>query len=547
MHAVFQSTGLDIAPPEIPQIGLNQDSRFDAILKSLNLGNQLTVKDLSIATQLISSQKQEIEKLKEKINFYKLTLIEIDQQITASAAESKDVQSNSEALKQDHAKLIEEIRQYKENSEKKLERAEKEQAKIQKAYDDLQQTTIHMQDDVELLRQNVNTLHNQAGNRLNRLVQATTFLVEEPTQNFLTIIQSKLSWGPLEKENPLTAFHQSLTPVVKGCNESELGTLATALLPFCKGIVVDRWIWKKWREIDQVDPAFSQFFECLLDCLYLEHIDNMGGFKLAHYVMELLAGRKIEKENTPWKDKAIRWKLEDVPELDYPSFQKSLIPAIEGFDPSKLRALAKAFRYLIQDKDWMLFRGMWKVQQVDSTCAQFFDAVWLELKDPPTIQAKFSWLLNSRPLDQTDRQGMYAQIQRLIDANENITIAQAAIRGYFESRYFQSIGFNAFLTHFQNLQLQSWKAISTWVSEVENCEQKLQMYSVVRTLSTNEIDESATALANQFDLRILLPAYSKQRKGNQTLTIMSTALNLKDSSGEILSLCARMTELVNNS
>lgn len=532
-------------PKAQPALGSStSDPRFVDILKKIQQGQQLNESDIKVAKELFTWQERRIAQLRADIGGYEAALQIIHQKTNEKEAQFNGLRADYDQLNQGTKALSQAVEEKEKLAKRQLEELEKNYEQLKESYKKLNDRSTEINEELKLVKQQ---LISQVDNPSD-LTGALAHAGKEVLQGASYIAQSLVSivsTEALSNEHPLVAFHKNLTLVIEGCTEEQMGTLATALLPFCGPLsegrlVLNRWSWERERKLDEVHKDFSTF----MDCLEVEVKDRRPAaaiLEISNLLADLLSWtlniqKPPEKESTTkWKDTAIRWSFQNDSDADYKAFMKSLTPAIKNFDRRKLSALARAFINLILEQDWILLRGMWKANQSSEEMGvaftQFCNDVWLELKDPLVVQAKFILLLDK----QADYEGVYAQIQRLIDQDQDGEIAQAAIQGYFKSPYFQKIGFEQFLEHFKNLKLLSWTAISKWVAEVTDCEQKLQMYANVRSFSDEEIEDCAQALKKQFESNTLTAAYFKQKKESQSFKIVNQALSLENRT-----LCAQI-------
>lgn len=204
----------------------------------------------------------------------------------------------------------------------------------------------------------------------------------------------------------------------------------------------------------------------------------------------------------------LKEKLKD-PHLDFLSFQQILTSTFRGLgkdDRFYIRSLAQEFLPLMEEKEWLLFREMWNVQQVNPHCLSFFDLLCLNLKTRDNVQKRFTQLLDT----QASYKGVYSHIERL--AKENWPVAEAAIQGFLASPLFQQLGFDQFLKDFKE-QLQPHISVETarrWADEMKECDHKLALWDLV-SLSTDVIKRLSESLRKKFELSELLISFAKQK------------------------------------
>lgn len=519
------------------------DPRVAAIVEKMQVGQPLDSESVKTVRELFHEKEKRIAQLRADIIGFETGLRTIHQKTSEKETQFSKLHTDYTKSQEDIISLSQEVQEKEKSAREQLEQLEIDYNQLKELYDKLNEDATHLKEELQIVKKQLKSQIDSSsdlGKALNQagkdFAQGVSFLA----QSLVSIVLTEA----LQEGDPLFAFHKNLTPVLEGWTDVQIGTLATALLPFCSPVaagrfVSTRWSWERERDLDKVHKDFSMF----IDCLSVESGDRIEGSisessrllgKLISHLTGL--GELPEKESTTkWKDTAVRWDLKSDPDVDYKAFHKSLTPAIKDLDQKKLPALARAFIHLILEKDWVLFRGMWKAnqisQQMEPACTQFFDYIWLELKNPIDIQAKFISLLD----EQADYEGVYPQIQRLVDKDKEGEVAKAAIQGYLKSPYFQEIGFEKFLEHFKNLKLQSWTAISKWIAEVADCEQKLQMYENVRPLSNDEIKECAQGLQKQFESSALIAAYFKKKKESQAFEIVNQSLSV-----ESRALCAQI-------
>lgn len=520
------------------------DPRVAALVERMQAGQPLDSAGVKTVRELFHEKEERITQLRADISGYETALRTIHQKTGEKETQFSTLHADYTKSQDDTVKLSQEVQEKEKIAKEQLTQLEIDYNQLKELCDKLNKDSIHLREELQLVKKQLESQIDSSSDLGKALTQAGKDIAQGVSyiaRSFASIILTEA----LQEGDPLSAFHQNLTPVLEGWTDVQMGTLATALFPFCTPslegrFVVNRWtLEKKNREVDKVHKDFSQF----LDCLYIEFrdIDHSSSIvRLANLINNAIDSFRGEPEKekestTEWKDTAVRWEFKDDPDVDYKAFHKSLTPAIKDLDQKKLSALACAFIHLILEKDWVLFRGMWKANQnsnqMGAACTQFFDYIWLELKNPIDIQAKFISLLDK----QADYEGVYTQIQRLVDKDKEGEVAKAAIQGYFKSPYFQKIGFEKFLEHLKNLELQNWTTISKWVAEVADCEQKLKMYEVVRPLSNDEIETCAQGLQKQFESSMLIAAYFKQKKESQSFKIVNQAL-----SEESRALCAQI-------
>lgn len=239
------------------------------------------------------------------------------------------------------------------------------------------------------------------------------------------------------------------------------------------------------------------------------------------------------------KARDLKEKMKD-PDVDGLSFKEYLSSLLNGKSYHELQTLAEAFLPLMEEKDWLLFRDLWNVNQVSPYCTTFVSYLFIAMKDPADVQESFTQLLD----DQADYKGIYRQIHNLIELDATGETGQAVIRGYFASPLYRKIGFDTFIEH-SSSQIKG--VIPKWAQEVNDCNQRIELYKAIPFLTS---DGELRKLVQPFGLADLLLSYTEQKArneaNNRALELSERALRLffkdkQNQQNELSQMCAGLS------